>query len=526
LRLRAPGLDTPGLALLAVAVAWLSTAAAIGLVEPTETRYAEIAREMRAGGDYLIPHLNGLPHFHKPPVAYWATALGFAALGENEWGARVPAALASIVTLALAIPIARRRFGRLGIPSGLVVWTLGTALLFFLLGRSVATDPYLAAAVAGFWALAPSAWALGALGLGFLVKGPVVLVPTVLTVLIAASLGRDRESLRLLGPARGWWLFAAVALPWYLIVAIRTPGLLGYWLTEQLWQRYATHVHQRPGPPWYFVGVLVAGSLPWTAAVIAGLARLWRERGEREARLLLCWLLVPLVFFSFSGSKLPAYLLPCFPAAALIAARGWSRPGAAVRWTTAALLAGVAVAGWTLGPGALGHVVGGRGAEPIALPPSAHLALACIAYSATWMVRARPARGALLVLFGLTALSVALAPYEGPLGSPRPLARVLAENRARGEPIVEFARFNAGVPFYLRETVRLLEVPRETAFEDPARHPAAFVTRDSLASLGAMHPRVWILGPQGASAALALSLGLQYQRVAGGKHETLGFVTR
>src|SRR5207249_1641501 len=141
--------------------------------------------------------------------------------------------------------------------------------------------------------------------------------------------------------------------------------------------------------------------------------------------------------------------------------------GRALRWTGAALLAAVAIAGWTLGPAALARLIGVGPAATVRLPFPAHLGFACLLYAATWLARARPERAALMVLLGLTALVVAAAPYDGPLGSPRPIARVLVENCAPGEPVVEYARFNAGLPFYLGEPVRLLEVPRETEFFDP-----------------------------------------------------------
>ena len=212
---RGPGfsLDRTRAALLCVALALGATAGLMGLFEPTETRYAEIAREMRASGDFLVPHLNGIPHFHKPPLAYWLTAAGFAACGVNEWGARLPVALASLLTLALTALAARRGFASLGVRPGLAAWILGTSALFLAIGRAVASDPFLAATVAGFWALAPSAWAPALLGAGFLVKGPVVLVPTLVIVLAVAALSRDRAPLARLGPARTWWLFAAIGAP-------------------------------------------------------------------------------------------------------------------------------------------------------------------------------------------------------------------------------------------------------------------------------------------------------------------------
>lgn len=518
-------LARPRMAIGLVSAALLATAGAFGLLEPTETRYAEIAREMRASGDWLAPHLLGLPHYHKPAVSYWAVAGGFVLFGENAWGARVPMALAAMGTLALTIVAARRQFAALGIPAGLAVWTLGASVYFLAIGRAVASDPLLALAVAGFWALAPSSWALAALGLGFAVKGPVVFVHSVVPILLVAAWGRDRRALALLGPRRGWLAFAAVALPWYLVEAMRTPGLLGYLLQDQIWSRYTTRVHQRGGPSWYFAAVLLAGAVPWTPALIAGLARLWRERGRIEARLLMAWLALPVVFFSFSGSKLPGYLLPCFPAAALIAAIGLRDGGRAVAWSGAALLAAVAAAAWWLGPRALASAVG-VDAPHVALPFGATFALLCLVYSATWFARARPAVAGLLVLLAFTSLVTALVRYEGPLGSPKPLARTLAELRGPAEPVVELGRFNAGLPFYLGENVWLLEVPREAPFTPSKGHTDPRVTRDSVVAMTARAGRVWILGPQRESEELAASLGLRYQRAVRWRKDALGTMTR
>ena len=521
---RGPGftLDRTGAARGFLALALVATAGLFGLFEPTETRYAEIAREMRASGDYLVPRLNGIPHFHKPPLAYWLTAAGFAVCGVNEWGARIPVALASLLTLGFTALAARRGFASLGIRPGLAAWLLGACALFLGIGRALASDPFLAVAVAGFWALAPSAWAPALLGAGFLAKGPVVLVPTVLVVLAVAALSRDRAPLARLGPARAWWLFAGIGFPWYLIVALGTPGLLRYFLADQIWARYATTEHQRGGPPWYFVGILIAGALPWTPALIAGIARSWKDRVSLESRLLLAWLLLPLVFFSFSGSKLPAYLLPLFPAVALLAARGLEPDAPAVRWSVAAILVGAAIAGWSLGPAALGRTIGLDPPQAFSLPLAAHVGLACLVVAALFVTLQRFAIAALAVTLSACALLAGLAPFDGPLGSPRALVRVAAENRAPGEPVVELERFHAGLPFYLREPVRLLDVPRESGFVEDDARARIFVTRDSLPGLAAEHGRVWVLGPESDSESLAREVGLRYQATARWRGLTLG----
>ena len=516
---RLAALDRPALAILLIGLALLSSGGWIGLIEPTETRYAEIAREMLASGDWLTPRLDGIHHFHKPPLAYWSTASGMALLGVNTWGARLAALLANVITLALAAWLAARRFATLEIRAGRAAWVLGSMLLFAVVGRGLATDPFLAATVVLYWALAPSTLALAALGLGFLAKGPVVFVHTALPVLVAALWARDRRLLAWLGPARGWWAFTIVALPWYLIVVASNPGLLGYLLGNQVWARVATETHGRGGPPWYFVAVLLAGAAPWTVAMLVGMARTWRDRADPQARLLLAWLISPVVFLSFLGSKLPSYLLPCLPAAALLAARGLdarlARRGAALT------LAGLAIYGVTAGGVELSRLSGYavRGA----LPPWGIVACLVLALGASAALGGRVALAALATTVALSALVLAVAPYEAHLGSPRPIAGLLSELRA-GEPVVEVGHFNAGLPFYLRQQVWLVEVPREKGFEDAASLAKVVAPRDSLAAWAARHGRVWTFGPEERVREIAAAKGLDYVAVARWRKEALGFL--
>ncbi|HYQ90001.1 MAG TPA: phospholipid carrier-dependent glycosyltransferase, partial [Candidatus Binatia bacterium] len=245
---------------LRAALAWLLPACGLiascgwlGLIEPTETRYAEIAREMLASRDWLIPRLNGIPHFAKPPLAYWSAASGMAVLGVNEWGARLGAALAASFVLWCTARMARQAGGALA-PAFLV-----SSVFFFALSHQLASDIFLAAAVAGFYAaiLDPrtraSLWLFVALAVGFMAKGPVVLVLTVAPALLAAAWARDASPARALASWRGWLLFVVIALPWYLVVLIRTPGLWTFFFQRQIWERYATTVHQRGGPIYYFL---------------------------------------------------------------------------------------------------------------------------------------------------------------------------------------------------------------------------------------------------------------------------------
>lgn len=514
-------IDRPALAFALAAVALAATAGSLGLLEPTETRYAEIARELRAGGDWLIPRLDGIAHLHKPPFAYWAAALGMTAFGENSWGARLPVAAASACTLAFTWNAVRRRFAGLSVSASLALWMLATMAAPFVLGRALATDPFLTAATTGYWAFAPSPAAIALLGLGFLIKGPVVFVPTLMPVLACAAWERSRAPLELLGSAWSWAGFAAIGLPWFVLAEMRVPGLFAYLVGNQIWERFAAHVHHREGPAWYFVAVLAAGSLPWSAALAAGVVRAWRRREREESRLLLAWLFVPIAFYSFSGSKLPAYILPCFPAAAALAALGLQPVGRGVRWATGIGIGLLAVAAVVAGPRLLSAGHAGRVGP---LPPLVGVGLALWVAAAGFVIRARTAWAALALLAGWIAMPFGLARYEGPLGSPRPLATLLEENRTPGEPVVEYRHFNAGLPFYLRQPVRLLDVERELFFAPQQARAAVFLTADSLAPMVARHGRVWVLAPGRTAASLADSLGLVYRPTAAWRRHTLGFL--
>jgi len=516
--------DGAGAAILLIGLALVFTAGLGGLFETTETRYAEIAREMRASGDWLTPRLNGIAHLHKPPLAYWSAALGMGALGEDSAGARVPAVAAGLVALVGFALAVRRWFRGDDVAPGRAVWLFGTIALFVALARSLASDPFLTASVALFWGLAPSPWALAALGLGFMAKGPVVFIHTVLPVLIAALWARDRATLRLLGPGWGWLLAAVIGLPWYLIVITGTPGLLHYFLVNQVWGRYTSTIHERGGPPWYFIGVLIAGSLPWTPLFVAGLVRAWRKRDREAWRLAFAWLFAPVVFLSFSGSKLPAYILPCFPPVALFAALGAG--SRAARAITGWLLLGLAVAGALAGPVGLARLLALDPAHALPLSPALWVTVAMFAAAGVAMLREGVVLAALAVLIAWSSALVGLAPFEGPLGSPRPAIQLLAAQRRPGEPVIEVREFHAGVPFYLHENVRLLEVPRETGFDEPARQAAVIVTADSLAPLVDRHGRVWVFGPTGPIRELAEPHGLRFTVLTHWHGRVLGFLAR
>jgi 4-amino-4-deoxy-L-arabinose transferase-like glycosyltransferase len=333
--------------LLAAAVACFEPRGS-GLAEPDETRYAEIPREMLAAGDFVVPRLNGLPYFEKPPLLYWSNALALRLFGETPWAARLPTRLAGLGTaLLLVLATGARRGRREGLAAGILFLaspigflmtrtnlTDGMLTFFFtatLLGARAAIErrgegrPWLAlAALTG-------AAAAGA----FLTKGLVALaLPGLILLIWCLATGRAAGLLALAAsPASP--VFLALAAPWFLMAERRHPGFLQFFFVHEHFQRFATGAARRPGPIWYFVPVFGLGFLPGLALFLAAVRRSWRR--AEDGFFYLVWFAAVFGFFSLSRSKLPPYLFPAIPAAAALAARALG--GTRRTWIAQALLA-------------------------------------------------------------------------------------------------------------------------------------------------------------------------------------------
>ncbi|HWZ85875.1 MAG TPA: phospholipid carrier-dependent glycosyltransferase [Thermoanaerobaculia bacterium] len=320
-----------------------------GLAEPDETRYAEISREMLAAGDFVVPRLNGLPYFEKPPLLYWANATAFRVFGESPWAARLPTRVAGLGTaLLLVLAVASRRGRREGLAAGIV---LLACPIGFLMARTNLTDGMLAffftaTLFAGRAAierrmegrpwLALAALTGAAASGAFLTKGLVALaLPGLILLIWCAATGRLAGLAALTAASPAPVVFLALAAPWFALVEHLHPGFLQFFFIHEHFQRFATGAAKRHGPVYYFVPVFAAGFLPGLAFFFAGARRACRRADD--GFFFFVWFALVFGFFSLSQSKLPPYIFPAIPAAAALAARGIG--GTRRPWIVQALLA-------------------------------------------------------------------------------------------------------------------------------------------------------------------------------------------
>src|SRR5262245_35821751 len=326
-------------AMVLLAIVWFGGLEYRGLFQPDEGRYAEISREMLASGDWITPRLNGLKYFEKPPLQYWATAVSFALFGLDEWTARLWTAVSGFLGV-LFVVFAGNRLGPHG-TGGIAGLVLASSLAYFLSSQYVTLDMgltfFMSAALLSFllahqggppvkrgWMLL--AWS--AMAGAVLSKGLVGIVLPGMVLAAYVIMQRDWGLLRELEWARGLALFSALTLPWFILVQMRNPEFFDFFVLREHFARYAQAGHNRPGAWWYFGVVLLVGMMPWTPVLAAVVRRAVSSRESSRLnveRLLLAWIGVLLVFYSFSNSKLPAYILPVLPALALLIARDAAR---------------------------------------------------------------------------------------------------------------------------------------------------------------------------------------------------------
>jgi len=442
------------------------------LFDPDEGRNAEVAREMAATNDYVLPQLDGLPYLDKPIVYFAAAAVAMEVLGPTETAARLPAYLFTLATLVVVVWFARRRWGN---DAGwLAALALATMPLVLAYARTTIMDSALSfcttVAILAFWDERPIlAWA--AIGLGAITKGPVAILVPVITLIPYSLI--TRRSVRRLFPIAGIAVFAAVAVPWFLVVSHRIPEFPHYVFVRETFERVTTTQFHRTAPFWYYVPIVPVAAFPWIVPAL-GRMRNWRwvwlarrvNPRAQESIFLACWILGPLLFFTLNQSKLPQYVLPLMPAFALGAARvltsrahelGGGVSGARRTYASIAAVLGLALASLTLW---LPAPISLTPAERAAIPPTA-LALGIallISAALVWYAGAvghpRPAlavMGYALTVMATPIVSGRLLTAVGEDRSAVTLARVIQNTKATD--VMGIAAFPTSLPFYLRHPI-------------------------------------------------------------------------
>jgi 4-amino-4-deoxy-L-arabinose transferase-like glycosyltransferase len=499
-----------------MSVVWFALLDTRKLQHPDEGRYAEIAREMWVSGDWITPRLNGLKYFEKPPLQYWSTAASYATFGLDEWTARLPVALSGFLAV-FAIGFAGTRIASptVGAYAAVVlagtVWPFGLAHLVTL---DSLLSACLAAALAAFLAaqrdaastrerrtLMLVAWA--AIAGAVLTKGLVGLLIPGASIVVYSLVTRDFGVWRRLELLRGGALLLVLAAPWFIVVSGRNPEFARFFFIHEHFERFLTQEHRRVGAWWYFVPLLVVGLLPWVGAFFWTLKRSWRDaprdrNGFSWPRFCLVWIAFVFLFFSVSGSKLPSYILPLFPAAALVIGWQLTRLDARTLWRLVLLLATGAwmllAATWVAWDALIARIADTRTPADVyaGLHPwlIAGLAVAALGYSVAAWVLARPAEArrttAVIVVSLATMVTIQLV-FRGNdafsvTRSAADLVTALHNEKAPpfdpGAPVFQVGIYDQTLPYYLQRTTTLVNYRDEMSLGLDAEPEKAIARED------------------------------------------------
>ncbi len=320
----------------------------IPLNDPSEARYGEIARKMLETGNWITPqHDYGVPFWAKPPLSVWLSAISMKLLGVNEFAARLPGLLLSMGVLWLIWDLAKKQSGSMAATIATLV--LAGSLYFYLDAGTVMTDPSLVfcttLALVSFWhALVNNSkiwsyWFFIALALGLLAKGPVAVVLVALPIFFWVLLRNEWINLwKRLPWIKGTLILLAIALPWYVLAELRTPGFLNYFIIGEHLNRFLIPgwtgdkygmVHHEPlGMIWVYalIGILpwsILGGV-WLLKNAASLPSFFRDDDGWMSYIFIC-MAGPLCFFTFSSNIIYPYVFPSLPAFALFFTEVWMR---------------------------------------------------------------------------------------------------------------------------------------------------------------------------------------------------------
>jgi len=453
------------------------------ITDSDEAFYAEAAREMVEGNDWLTPHFNYEDRWQKPILYYWFSAAAFAGTDATEFMARLGSALSGVGLVLLTWSAARRL---LADPAA--AWLAGaiaaTCYGYFAMARAALPDLPLALFItATIWAALratdpaerfPTSWAAIAglaAGLGFLTKGPLGLVIPAIVLMPIWWRERRRVVIRPADVTIAFVLFAISGLPWYAVMwAVHgTPYLKSFFVADNL-ERFATTRYNDFRAIWYYVPILIGGLLPWTIYALVLPWRIVRDLIHRRRTLtdvewrLLIWTLAPLLLFTISVGKQPRYILPVLPPIAMMVGAGIAnRIAAASRDRAARLELTIATAGTAAMFAATATLFYRARILFVSAYPaltSIGIGILIVAALVLAMATARRWWSWLPPLMAVSAALLWLTLQFGAFAGRRPeaveqIAALIHANRFGGESIGEYETFVRNLPFY----TRLKQVP-------------------------------------------------------------------
>jgi 4-amino-4-deoxy-L-arabinose transferase-like glycosyltransferase len=452
-----------------------------------ETRYVSVAWEMWLRGDFLVPFKNGETYSHKPPFMFWMFHAGWALFGVNDWWPRLVLPLFSAGALVLTYLLARRLWPQHADLCGQAALVLASTLLWIVFSSAVMFDVMLS-----FWVLLGMHGVLiaadgrrrgfallgFAIGMGVLTKGPVILLNLLPITVLAPWWSPGLKRARWFGGVvLAVLLGAAIALAWAI-----PAGLAGgeAYRNAIFWGQTANRMvesfaHRRPF--WWYLPLLPLLLFPWFVwpGLWKALAQRRRAGFDRGMRFCLAWMLPVFVAFSFVSGKQPHYLIPLFPAFALLTARMLAERTQHPRVGLPALLAGML--GLALILAASGQISALRD-EVAALPPAwPGAVLALLAIGVWWGGRRGVSPGLTLTLLGAATLALvqvaAMRSFE-PLYDVKPMARAIKAVQDEGHVVANLAAYHAQYQFLGRLQKPLVELWGPGATPWLAAHPEAY----------------------------------------------------
>lgn len=300
------------------------------LFTPDEGRYSEVAREMIATGDYITPRVNGVAFLDKPILHYWLQTIALSLFGLKEWAARIFPALSGVLGCIVTYICGRRLFDRrTGLVSAIILATtplyfasahyanidlevavlVSCTLLFFITGAQAEDESRSYFLFLAYLSAALAFLLKGLIGIAFpaMIAGTWIMLSSQWKLLIRIHL------------IKGIILFLLITLPWFILVQKANPEFLHYFFVTQQFSRFVSSGEfNNPTPFWFYLPVILIGFFPWSGFIIPALGKAIQNRKQQTELYLLLWLIIIFIFFSIPRSKTITYILPVFPALALL----------------------------------------------------------------------------------------------------------------------------------------------------------------------------------------------------------------